>query len=135
MRGIARQVGEAEAGEGGVDTRIPFGPRQFEAAEGEGDVVTHLGHDDLVLRVGEDEADAAPDVAAVAGDVGGVDKHATGGRIPEAVDEARECRLAGAVGTDDADAVLGERQRDPVQGGGIVPGEGDGDVLEGDGGH
>ena len=72
VRRLVSERGEAETLEDCSDTLRALVLGKFEAAQRKINVITHVGHDDLVLRIGEDEANLAANVFAMLGHVYGI---------------------------------------------------------------
>ena len=99
------------------------GEAQLQRAEGE--LVAHVGAEELDVRVLEDEADAGPEVTAerrvlerVFGERGAEGEDLAGAGEDQAVEHLQQRRLAGPVRADDGDVLAGlDLQVDPGQGG------------------
>ena len=112
--GWSARLGEVEPFERGATRAAASAFDELAAAQRERDVLGDGRHHDLVVRVGEDEADPAADLAPVPGGVEAVDRDRAGGRLHQPVDHPGQGGLAGAVGADDADARSVQREVDAV---------------------
>src|SRR5699024_2794689 len=75
VRGMVRQIAELETFKRGIDKRIALMLGYFESAQCISHVVTYISHDNLVLLIGENEANLLPLFFAVVGNSQTVDDH------------------------------------------------------------
>ena len=129
VRGAVGEVGQADFGEGGGDAGGEFGPAQAEVGGAEAHVVGDGGHEQLVVRALEDDADAAADLGeGLPRHLDARDRHVAGGGGEEPGEVEHERGLPGAVGSEDGDAFAGAHlEVDAVEGAVAVRV----DVLEG----
>ncbi|KSV67955.1 hypothetical protein N182_06915 [Sinorhizobium sp. GL2] len=109
------QVFDAEARKCCLHAAVDFFARKPAVFQPEGDVLGDDRHDQLVVRILEDEAGLGKHGAVVFDRIEPVDRNAAGGRLHQTVDQPGEGCLAGTVEADDADAFFVERERQGVQ--------------------
>ena len=106
MRRAIGLVLQPDAGERGVDALAQRVAAQPEVGRPEGDVGAHVGHEELVVGVLEDDPDAAADLGARArGQLEAADADRPVAALEHPVELQDERRLAGAVGAEDRDAL------------------------------
>jgi hypothetical protein len=116
---------QANLGEAFRDACGDFGRVEAELLGSEGDVFEDGGAEELIVGVLEEEADLAADGIEVVAD-GGLAEDADGAVLggffrEQAVEMEQQGGLAGAVGADEADAlVLGDGEADAAEGGGAI---------------
>ena len=107
---LVGQRQQPEAVQGCLRLAAAFAAVPDRAAEGQFHVLPPGRHDQLGQRVGEDEADAPAHLPYRADRVPLVHRDGPAARHHESVEEPQQRGLAGAVGADDADPLLGEPQ-------------------------
>jgi hypothetical protein len=115
VRGVVPELLQAVGREGLGDPPVDLVAGHAAVLEPERDVLGHGRHDDLHVRILEDETDQAADHLALLPGVEAVHAHPAFGGHEQAVEQARERALAGAVGADDRHAALVEPQVDLAQ--------------------
>jgi len=114
MRGVVAQVGHIIAGEDGVGLAGDLVLGEAEVFHPEGKVFGHGWKDDLVVGVLKDKADLAAHLFALGAGVQAIDAHGAGAWQEDAVQQPGKGGFARAVGTDNADAALGQGERDVI---------------------
>ena len=115
MRRVLGERRKTELFECNCGAFCDFSGTQTAPAQGERDVFLHGRHHNLVIWIGKNEAHQAANFASAPRDVEAVDCHSSAGRCDEPVDHSHQRRLAGSVGTNNADAVLRQAQTDVAQ--------------------
>src|SRR5699024_6358335 len=108
------QIGDAELLEDGQRRGSALGLRHG-FAQGQFDVLDRGRHDQLRGRIGEDEPDTRPHLPRLPGRVESVDEDLSRIRCDQAVEQLQKRRLARAVGADDGDDVLAQREADVLE--------------------
>ena len=115
MAGPVRQVSHAQALQLILDAGLAAGAVGFQLFQAESQVFAHDGKDDLVFGILKHEADPSPHGFQVLARIQPIHADPARGRQGQAVEQARQRALAGAVRADDADAALCQRQAEPAQ--------------------
>ena len=103
--GRSAKLGHPDLVERRQDARVELGPGQAEVGRAEGDVVAHRGHEELVVGVLEDDADAAPHLLQVLPWRPAARRPRTepAPALEDAVEVQNERGLAGPVGPEQGD--------------------------------